>query len=92
MGDIAASDIRRWKMEAAQAGYAPTTISSWVNLLSMIFTDAIDERILPANPVQKLRRRGRRAHSVRPERAWATPWQVRRLADQAGELGGPTAA
>jgi integrase len=91
MGDIAASDIRVWKMEAADAGYAQTTISSWVNLLSMIFTDAVDERLIPSNPVKQMRRRGRRSRSVRPERIWATPWQVRRLADQAGELGGPTA-
>ena len=45
----------------------------------------------PANPVKQMRRRGRRSRSTRPERIWATPWQVRRVADQAGELGGPTA-
>ncbi|HEX3780288.1 MAG TPA: tyrosine-type recombinase/integrase [Pseudonocardiaceae bacterium] len=91
MGDIAASDIRMWKMEAAKDGYASTTISSWVNLLSMILTDAMDERLIAANPVKQMRRRGRRSLSVARERVWATPWQVHRLADQAGELGGPTA-
>jgi integrase len=91
MGAIVASDIALWKLNCAESGYAHSTISGWVNLLSMIFTDAADEGLIPANPVRKLRRRAKRVWSARPERIWATPREVRRVADQAGELGGPTA-
>ncbi|HEY4458532.1 MAG TPA: hypothetical protein VGN81_29740 [Pseudonocardiaceae bacterium] len=91
MRAIAASDIAKWKLDAAESGYAHSTISGWVNLLSMILTDAADEGLIDVNPVRKLRRRGKRVWSARPERIWATPWQVRRVADQAGELGGPIA-
>lgn len=31
--------------------YAPTTISSLINLLSMILADAADQHLIPANPI-----------------------------------------
>ncbi|GLY64753.1 site-specific integrase [Amycolatopsis taiwanensis] len=42
---------------------------------------------VPANPVRK-RRRGRRARTLTPEKIWATPEQVVRIAEQAATLGG----
>jgi hypothetical protein len=83
MGTIAMSDIRIWKMEAAEAGYAPSTISScWVNLLSMISTDAVDERLIPANLVKQTRpAAGGCARRVRsgsgPRRGWSGTWPTR---------------
>jgi integrase len=91
LGSITTLDIKLWAKEAAEAGYAPATISGWVNLLSMILTDAVDQRLIPANPIHKRRRRGRRSRRITPEKVWATPEQVLRIADQAGMLGGPIA-
>lgn len=91
MGTITTLDIKLWTKEAAENGYARATITGWVNLLSMILTDAVDQRLIPANPVHKRRRRGRRSRRITPEKIWATPEQVLRIADQAGMLGGPTA-
>ncbi len=50
MGTITTLDIKLWTKEAAEDGYAQATISNWVNLLSMILTDAVDQRLIPANP------------------------------------------
>lgn len=96
MGDITTLDINLWIKESGEEtewrkGYAPSTIRAWVNLLSMILTDAVDQRLIPANPVQKRRRRGRRSRKLPVERTWATPEEVMRIADQAGLLGGPVA-
>jgi integrase len=91
LGAITTLDVRMWIKQALEDGYAQTTVSGWLNLLSMIFTDAVDQRLIPANPIHKRRRRGRRSRTLRPERIWATPAQVLRVADQAGMLGGPTA-
>jgi integrase len=57
----------------------------------MTLTDAVDQHLIPTNPVRQRRRRGRRSHRITPERIWATPEQVLRIADQAAILGGPTA-
>lgn len=91
LGSITPLDIRVWTKDALDAGYAQATVSGWLNLLSMILTDAADQRLIPANPVHKGRRRGRRSRRIQPEKTWATPEQVLRIADQAGQLGGPIA-
>ena len=91
LGAITPLDIRLWTKQALEDGYAPATVSGWTNLLSMIFADAVDQRLIPANPIHKHRRRGRRSRQLRPERIWATPEQVLRVANQAGMLGGPIA-
>src|SRR3954463_10891153 len=74
-----------------RAGYAPSTVSSQLNLLSMLLADAADERLIPSNPVRRRRRRGRRSRRAVPERVRATPEQAVRIAEQTGVLGGPIA-
>jgi integrase len=97
MGNITTLDINLWIKESGEPsqtrpqGYAPSTIRAWVNVLSMILTDAVDQRLIATNPVQKRRRRGRRSRHLRPERPWATPEEVVRIADQAALLSGPVA-
>lgn len=66
LGSITALDIKLWTKQAAEDGYAQATITGWVNLLSMILTDAVDQRLIPANPIHKHRRRGRRSRRRRP--------------------------
>lgn len=82
LGSITTLDIRMWTKQALEDGYAQTTVSGWLNLLSMILTDAVDQRLIPFNPVHKRRRRSRRSRTLRPERIWATPprssaWRTR---------------
>lgn len=88
---ITALGVTEWVRELERAGYAPSTVSSQLNLLSMLLTDAVDERLIPFNPVRRRRRRGRRSRRAVPERIWATSEQVVRIAEQAGLLGGPIA-
>ncbi|MEU4522163.1 site-specific integrase [Amycolatopsis sp. NPDC024027] len=91
LGAITALGVTEWARELERDGYAPSTVSSQLNLLSMLLTDAADERLIPFNPVRRRRRRGRRSRRAVPERVWATPEQVVRIAKQAGVLGGPIA-
>jgi integrase len=91
LGAITALGVTEWARELERAGFAPSTVSSQLNLLSMLLTDAADERLIPFNPVRRRRRRGRRSRRAVGERIWATPEQVVRIAAQAGLLGGPIA-
>ncbi|MEU8632788.1 tyrosine-type recombinase/integrase [Amycolatopsis sp. NPDC048633] len=91
LGAITALGVTEWARELERAGYAPSTVSSQLNLLSMLLTDVSDERLIPFNPVRRRRRRGRRSRRAVGERVWATPEQVVGIAEQAGLLGGPTA-
>jgi hypothetical protein len=88
---ITTLSINTWIIDLRQLGYANTTIASIIKLLSMILTDAADEGLIPTNPIHSRRRRGRRSHSIPPEKVWATPTEVLRIANQATALGGQTA-
>lgn len=61
LGAITALGVTEWVRELERAGYTPSTVSSQLNLLSMLLTDAADERLIPFNPVRRRRRRGRRS-------------------------------
>jgi hypothetical protein len=79
LGDTTTLDVNLWAKTLAEC-YAPTTVSSLINLLSMILTDAADQRLTPAVPIHRRRRRGRRSRRLTPEKIWATPEQVVRIA------------
>jgi integrase len=83
--------VNKWISDLRQLGYANTTVATIVKVFSMILTDAADEHLIPANPIRRYRRRGRRSHRIERERVWATPTEVLRIAEQAGALGGDTA-
>jgi hypothetical protein len=82
--------VTAWRKSLRQR-YAAKTVDGIVLVLSMMLDDAVDERLIPANPVHRRRRRGRRRdHQPSPvERVWATPAQVLAIAEQASLLGGP---
>ncbi len=88
---ITALGVNKWISDLRQLGYANITVATIVKVLSMIFTDAADEHLIPANPIRRYRRRGRRSHRIERERVWATPTEVLRIAEQAGVLSGATA-
>lgn len=86
--DIKASAVTIWRNELL-GRLASATVRGIVTVLSMMLEDAVDERLIAANPVRRRRRRGRR-HRGAParEKVWATPEQVLRVADQATLLDG----
>jgi len=92
LGEISASAVTEW-LKQLRERYAASTVVTLRTILSMIMDDAVDERLIPANPVRRRRRRGRRrdhAPTVQ-ERVWAMPEQVLRIAEQATMLGGRSA-
>lgn len=92
LGEITASAVTEWLKQLRQR-YAASTVVTLRTILSMILDDAVDERLIPANPVRRRRRRGRRRdRTASPcERVWAMPEHVLRIAEQASMLGGPSA-
>jgi hypothetical protein len=57
-----------WVKDNVDAGYSPETVAGWVKLLSMILTDAVDERLIACDPVRQRRRRGRRSRRITREK------------------------
>ena len=60
--DITTSEVHAWTRDLRAAGYAPSTVTSQIKLLSMILADAVDARLITLDPVRR-RRRGRRVVS-----------------------------
>ena len=77
-----------WAKQLRDQGYFPVTVTSVMKLLSLLLSDAVDERLIPVNPI-RARHRGRRRSDRRVERLWATPSQVLAVADNIARL--PTA-
>lgn len=86
--DVTTSAVTIWRNELLD-WLAPGTVRGVVTVFSMMVDDAVDERLIAANPVRRRRRRGRRHRGCPPrEKVWAEPEQVLRVADQATLLGG----
>ena len=85
--------VKRWAGELG-ARYAPATVRSIITLLSLVFTAAVEERMIAINPVQGLRLADRRSRQgpgiILPARRRPTPTgdQVLAIAERADELGG----
>lgn len=92
LGDITAVDATLWVKDLRKR-YAASTVAGILTVFSMMLDDAVDQRLIPANPVHRRRRRGRRRdHSpTRAEKVFAMPEHVLLIADQATMLGGPSA-
>jgi integrase len=93
LGKMSALEITAW-IKSLRQRYAASTVTGIVTVFSMMLDDAVDEHLIPASPVHRRRRRGRRRDHAptRNERVWAMPEHVLRIADQARTLGGPSAA
>ncbi|MDU0293962.1 tyrosine-type recombinase/integrase [Saccharothrix longispora] len=89
LGDITGLAVAAWRKKLA-ADYAPSTVVTIVKVLSMMLADAVDDRLIPANPIRP-RRRGKRTREKTRERVWATHQQALRIADNAALLLGPWA-
>jgi hypothetical protein len=92
IGSITALDVAIWRKQL-RSRYAVSTFDGIMCLLSMMMEDAVDQRMIEANPVHRKRRRGRRQDKApsRLEKVWALPENVVRIAVQAGMRGGPMA-
>jgi integrase len=92
LGDITALDVTAW-LKDLRKHLAPSTVAGIRTLFSMMLDDAVDQRLIPVNPVHRRRRRGRRRDHApsRVEKVFAMPDHVCRIAEQATMLGGPAA-
>jgi integrase len=88
LGDITALDVTTW-LKDLRKRYAASTVAGILTVFSMMLDDAVDQRLIPTNPVH--RRRGRDHFPTRAEKVLAMPEHVLRIADQATMLGGPSA-
>ncbi|WNV82600.1 tyrosine-type recombinase/integrase [Umezawaea sp. Da 62-37] len=92
LADITNLKVQAWAKQLRATKLAPTTVAGFVKLLSQILTDAAEEKLITANPIRP-RRRGRRNHAARvPEKVWADPAEVLRVADQIAACYDPGAA
>src|SRR3954454_4739315 len=86
--DISGIKAAAWAKQLRDHGYSPITVTSVMKLLSLLLSDAVDERLITVNPI-RTRHRGRRRSDRRVERMWATPTEVLAVADNIARL--PTA-
>jgi integrase len=92
LGEIHSSDINQWSVDLHACGYEHTTVLGVISLLGRILTDAVDDGLIPTNPVRHHRNRGKRARRIPSEMLWATPEEVLRGALQAAQLRDPASA
>jgi integrase len=86
LADLHSRDIKQWSTDLHAAGYEHSTVEGIVGLFRRILGDAVEDGLLPTNPVHYHGRRGKRAFRVREEMLWATPEEVLRAAQQAERL------
>jgi hypothetical protein len=81
LGDITALDVTAWLKDLRKCR-AKSTVDGVLTVFSMMLDDAVDQRLIPANPVRQRRRRGqRRDHAPsRVEKVFAMPEHVVRIA------------
>ena len=91
LADVSGIQVAAWRKDLS-GRLAPATVAGILKLFTMIVVDAVIERHIAYNPIQP-RRRGRRTRARRrPERIWATPLEVLRVADQAAACYHPCGA
>lgn len=84
--------VHAWAKKLRASGLSPVTVNDIVKLLSMMLADAVEEKLIPANPIKPRRRGKSRAVIARPrEKVWGEPSQVLTVADQAAAWYGPGA-
>jgi integrase len=82
LADITNLKAQSWAKKLRGNGLATTSVASIMKTFSLLLTDAADDKLIPANPIQA-RRRGRRRHTARtPRKVWAEPTEVLHIADQ----------
>ncbi|MCI2423940.1 hypothetical protein MOQ72_41730 [Saccharopolyspora sp. K220] len=70
--DIAGSAVHGWSNSLRTKGYASSTVTTIVKILSMMLADTTRERLIPVNPIRP-QRRGKRRRTPRWEALWPPP-------------------
>lgn len=92
LAEIANLKIHAWKKTLRDSGLAQVTVDGIIKLLSLMLSDAADEKLIAANPYRP-KRRGRRARNTRPaKKIWGEPVEVLDVADQIAAYYGPSGA
>jgi integrase len=92
LGELQASDVTSWTADLHTAGYQHSTIVGIVSLFRRILGDAVEDGLLPANPMHPHRNRSTRAFRIHHEMLWASPEEILRGAQQAEQLHNRTSA
>jgi integrase len=93
LADISNLKVQAWKKQLRATGLAKVTVDGIVKLLSLILSDAADEKLIGANPIRGVRRRGRRHHEARaPEKVWAEHDELLLVTDNMAAYYGPGGA
>lgn len=82
LADITNSKARTWEKNLRSSRLAKTTVDSIMKCFSLMLSDAADEKLIDANPIQTRRRGRRRRTERRPRQIWAEPHEVLATADQ----------
>ncbi|MEU3628900.1 multidrug DMT transporter permease [Amycolatopsis coloradensis] len=83
LAEITNLEVRKWEKKLRASGLAKTTVDSILKFFALVLTDAAEEKLIAANPIQTRRRgRRRRSHHRTPRKVWAESDEVLQLADQ----------
>ncbi|WP_020499169.1 tyrosine-type recombinase/integrase [Sciscionella marina] len=84
--------IRAWEKHLLANGLATATVNSIIKCFSLLLDDAVDEKLIATNSIQR-RRRGKRRRTRRaPRKVWPYPSEVLDIADQIAYYYGPAGA
>jgi len=90
IGDITSMSYKRWQQQLNRR-FKPNYVKGIEGLMRMLLDDAVEEKLILSNPMPSpsKRRRGRHtAVEADDDYVWATPRQVRLIADNAHTLRG----
>ena len=90
LATITTGDIHIWEGQLHAAGYARSTVNTFIKLLAQVLGDAVEAGLLSENPVRRRPQRGLRVLQPVAERVWATPEQVVQVAENAAAVGDAT--
>ncbi|MFG3154265.1 LysM peptidoglycan-binding domain-containing protein [Streptomyces sp. NPDC048219] len=90
IGDITSMSYKRWQQQLRKL-HKPNYVKAIEGLMRMLLDDAVEEKLIPHNPMPTAskRRRGRHvAAEADDDYVWATPRQVHHIAENARTLRG----
>lgn len=90
LGDITAMTYKAWRAELADQ-FSANYVTAIEGVMRMLLDDAVDERLIPFNPMpaKSKRRRGRHVPTeAEDDYVWPTPRQARLIAENARAVRG----
>lgn len=90
LGDISSMSYKAWQAQL-RAQFKKNYVNAIEGLMRMLLDDAVDERLIPFNPMPTVSKRRRGRHvpvETGDEYVWPTPRQARLLAENARALRG----